>query len=294
MLRSLWTAKTGLDAQQTSLDTISNNLANVSTTAYKRVRPIFEDLLYQNLRSPGFQENSFPAGSGDNIGVANQAGLPSDNFLPAGLQAGNGSRVSATQRINSPGSLIQSQNPLDLAINGNGFFVVQTGNGPAFTRSGNFMRNQLGQMVTSGGNVLLGYPPNTVVNASSPPPFFPITIPSFASDIVIGSDGGVSYSSGPNSPIIPAGIIPLVNFANPNGLTSAGGGLYFDTPSSGVQVPGLSGSPGFGAVSQYYTEQSNVNVAEELVSLISAQRAYEITAKSVSASDQILQKLGQL
>ncbi len=142
MLRSLWTAKTGLDAQQTSLDTISNNLANVSTTAYKRVRPIFEDLLYQNLRSPGLVEDS----SGTN--------------LPAGLQAGNGSRISATQRINSAGSLIQSQNPLDMAINGNGFFAVAVPNGAgsydvAYTRAGNFMRNSDGRIVTPGGHIVL-------------------------------------------------------------------------------------------------------------------------------------------
>ena len=131
MLRSLWTAKTGLDAQQTSLDTISNNLANVSTTAYKKARPVFEDLLYQNLRSPGLTENA---------GTPNYT--PDDNYLPAGLQAGNGSRVSATQRINSAGSLLQSQNPLDMAINGNGFFRVATGSGIAYTRAGNFMRDR--------------------------------------------------------------------------------------------------------------------------------------------------------
>ena len=125
MLRSLWTAKTGMDAQQTSLDTISNNLANVSTTAYKRVRPIFEDLLYQNLRSPGLNEDS-------------------GSYVPAGLQAGNGSRVAATQRINSAGSLVQSQNPLDMAVNGNGFFAVSTPNGVAYTRAGNFINHENG------------------------------------------------------------------------------------------------------------------------------------------------------
>ena len=273
MLRSLWTAKTGLDAQQTSLDTISNNLANVSTTSYKRARPIFEDLLYQNLRSPGLTENA---------GTPNLAS--DDNYLPAGLQAGNGSRIAATQRINSAGSLLQSQNPLDMAINGNGFFRVSTGSGIAYTRAGNFMRSQNGDIVTPSGSALLD-------NSGQK-----INISPNATDIVIGTDGTVTYYKGITTPpvVFNAGKIGIVNFVNPAGLSSVGGGLYFETPSSGSAVPGVATQAGYGSISQYYTEQSNVNVAEELVSLIAAQRAYEITAKSVSASDQILQKLGQL
>jgi flagellar basal-body rod protein FlgG len=276
MLRSLWTAKTGLDAQQTSLDTISNNLANVSTTAFKRARPVFEDLLYQNIRSAGLTENSGGAGVGD------------ESYVPAGLQAGNGSRILATQRINSAGSLLQSSNPLDMAINGNGYFVVETGNGTAYTRSGNFMRGPTGNIVTPAGSTLL--------DSSGAP----VTIPGNATDIVIGTDGTVTFYTGVNTPAVTLpNPIAIVNFVNPTGLSSVGGGLYFQTTSSGPalsQPPGMSGAgkPGFGTISQYYTEQSNVNVAEELVSLIAAQRAYEITAKSVSASDQILQKLGQL
>ena len=276
MLRSLWTAKTGLDAQQTSLDTISNNLANVSTTAYKRERPIFEDLLYQNIRSAGLTENSGTSALGD------------ETFVPAGLQAGNGSRIVATQRVNSAGSLLQSSNPLDMAINGNGYFAVQTGNGVAYTRAGNFMRSQTGNIVTPSGSTLLD---NTGAA---------INIPGTATDIVIGTDGTVTYYVGVNTPaVVKPNKIAMVNFTNPAGLSSVGGGLYFPTASSGAAIsvpPGQSGAgqPGYGSISQYYTEQSNVNVAEELVSLIAAQRAYEITAKSVSASDQILQKLGQL
>jgi flagellar basal-body rod protein FlgG len=276
MLRSLWTAKTGLDAQQTSLDTISNNLANVSTTAFKRARPVFEDLLYQNIRSAGLTENSGSSGLGD------------ETFVPAGLQAGNGSRIVATQRINSAGSLLQSSNPLDMAINGNGYFVVDTGDGRAYTRSGNFMRGPTGNIVTPAGSTLL--------DSSGAP----VTIPGNATDIVIGTDGTVTFYTGVNTPAVTLpNPIAIVNFVNPTGLSSVGGGLYFQTTSSGPalsQPPGMSGAgkPGFGSISQYYTEQSNVNVAEELVSLIAAQRAYEITAKSVSASDQILQKLGQL
>jgi len=276
MLRSLWTAKTGLDAQQTSLDTISNNLANVSTTAYKRERPIFEDLLYQNIRSAGLTENSGTSALGD------------ETFVPAGLQAGNGSRIVATQRVNSAGSLLQSSNPLDMAINGNGYFAVQTGNGTAYTRAGNFMRSQAQNIVTPSGSTLLD-------NTGGA-----IKIPGTATDIVIGTDGTVTYYVGVNTPaVVNPNKIAMVNFTNPAGLSSVGGGLYFPTASSGAPIsvpPGQSGAgqPGYGSISQYYTEQSNVNVAEELVSLIAAQRAYEITAKSVSASDQILQKLGQL
>ena len=276
MLRSLWTAKTGLDAQQTSLDTISNNLANVSTTAYKRARPIFEDLLYQNIRSAGLTENSGTNTAGD------------ETYIPAGLQAGNGSRIVATQRVNSAGSLLQSSNPLDMAINGNGYFEVQTGNGIAYTRAGNFMRGPTGNIVTPAGSSLL--------DSGG----LPITSPSTATDIVIGTDGTVTYYVGVNTnPVVWPRKIAMANFTNPAGLSSVGGGLYFPTTSSGPPIsvaPGQSaaGQPGYGSSSQYYTEQSNVNVAEELVSLIAAQRAYEITAKSVSASDQILQKLGQL
>jgi flagellar basal-body rod protein FlgG len=271
MLRSLWISKTGMDAQQTSLDTISNNLANVSTTAYKRVRPIFEDLLYQNIRTPGLNED---AGS----------------YAPAGLQVGNGARIAATQRINSPGSLVQSQNPLDMAINGNGFFAVSTPNGVAYTRAGSFMRNDKGQIVTAGGNLLLGQSSVTSGNASAAG----IVIPSKATSVAIGSDGTVSYSLTDTSASSQADQIAVANFANPTGLASAGGGLYFETMSSGEAQIGVAGKDGFGSISQYFTEQSNVNVAEELVSLIAAQRSYEITAKSVTASDQMLQKLGQL
>ena len=272
MLRSLWIAKTGMDAQQTSLDTISNNLANVSTTAYKRVRPIFEDLIYQNLRSPGLNED---AGS----------------YVPSGLQAGNGAKISSTQRINSAGALVQSQNPLDMAINGNGFFAVATSNGVAYTRAGNFQRNDKGQIVTANGNVLLG---QNSVNSANTAGATGIVIPSKASTVVVGSDGTVSYFMADATSPIQADQIAMVNFANPTGLANAGGGLYYETASSGDAQVGVAGKDGLGSISQFYTEQSNVNVAEELVALIAAQRAYEITAKSVTASDQILQKLGQL
>jgi flagellar basal-body rod protein FlgG len=206
------------------------------------------------------------------------------------LQLGNGARIAATQRINSAGSLVQSQNPLDMAINGNGFFAVSTPNGVAYTRAGNFMRNDKGQIVTSSGNVVLGQSSVSSGNASSAG----IVIPSKANSVAIGTDGTVSYTLADSTAPAQADQIAMVNFANPTGLASGGGGLYYETMSSGDAQIGVAGREGFGSISQYYTEQSNVNVAEELVSLIAAQRAYEITAKSVSASDQMLQKLGQL
>jgi flagellar basal body rod protein FlgG len=171
-----------------------------------------------------------------------------------------------------------------MAINGNGFFKVSTGSGIAYTRAGNFMRSQNGDIVTPSGSALLDNGGNR------------INVPSDATDIVIGTDGTLTYYKGITTPPVTynGGTIGIVNFANPAGLSSVGGGLYFETASSGRAVAGTATQAGFGSISQYYTEQSNVNVAEELVSLIAAQRAYEITAKSVSASDQILQKLGQL
>ena len=194
MLRSLWVAKTGMDAQQSNLDTISNNLANVSTTAYKRVRPIFEDLLYQNIRSPGMNEDS-------------------SSYVPAGLQAGNGARIAATQRINSAGSLVQSQNPLDMAINGNGYFAVSTPTGVAYTRAGNFMRNDKGQIVTASGNVLLGQSGISSGNANAAG----IVIPSKATTVAIGTDGTVSYNLADATAPTQADQIDIINFVNPTG-----------------------------------------------------------------------------
>lgn len=263
MMRSLWISKTGLDAQQTSLDTIANNLANVSTTAYKKVRPVFEDLMYQTMRAPGLDDDS-----GQVVG--------------SGLQTGTGSRVASTQRINSMGTLMQSQNPLDLAINGNGYFVVETPSGTGYTRAGNFMRNNQGQITTPSGDLVLG-------TSGSP-----IVIPSTATAISISTDGKVSYYNESATRPIAADQIAVANFANPGGLLTSGGGVYRETVSSGSPQSGTAGSDGLGNITQYYTEQSNVNVAEELVGLIAAQRAYEITTRGISASDQMLQRLGQL
>lgn len=266
MMRSLWVAKTGLDAQQTNLDVISNNLANISTTAYKRTRPVFEDLVYQNLRVAGLYEDA-------------------DTIIPTGLQVGNGSRIAATQRINTAGAMVQSQNPLDMAITGEGFFQVDLGDGTvAYTRAGNFVRGDDGSIQTASGLPVLS------VSGSK------LMLPSNISSLLVGGDGNVSaYLSGNTATPYQIGQVAVYSFVNPAGLASGGGGLYTQTMSSGdPQGTGEPGQNGVGGIAQYYTEQSNVNVAEELVSLIAAQRAYEITAKSVTASDQMLQKLGQL
>jgi len=273
MIRSLWIAKSGLDTQQTNLDVITNNLSNNQTIAFKKVRPIFADLLYQSLRSP------------TNTGTTN---------IPVGLEVGGGSRVAASQRINTPGSLNVSQNPLDVALSNIGFMQVRVSPAGAtplvvgYTRAGNL---QTAVDTARPGFVILtnseGYP---VLNTNGNP----ISIAQDYSQLVIGQDGAVTYNQGVPPVTTVAGIIRHVLFANPSGLVSGGGGLYYETSASGVPSVGQPSIGGRASIVQYYTELSNVNVAEELVGLIAAQRAYEITTRAVSASDQILQKLGQL
>lgn len=267
MLRSLWIAKSGLDAQQTNLDVITNNLANNQTIAFKKARPIFSDLLYQTLRSP--------AAVGSTV-------------IPVGLQVGAGSRITGTQRINTPGALNVSQNALDIALSNVGYFWVKTPGGlDAYTRAGNLQTAPTG---TAGFVKLTDAEGNDVLDAAGSQIIFPAQ----ASEIVIGSDGQISGKVGLTGGTFTAGPIAHVLFDNPSGLASAGGGLYYETGASGTPNVGQPDTGGRASVVQYYTEQSNVNVAEELVALIAAQRAYEVTTRSVSASDQILQKLGQL
>jgi len=279
MIRSLWIAKTGLDSQQTSLDVITNNLANSQTTAFKRLRPVFSELLYQNLRANGLAQ-------GDPTSTFNPGTTSGFVSVPAGVSVGSGSQIIATQRINSQGSVVRTDNPLDLAIKGIGYFKVATSasgvNDFAYTRAGNFMRDNQGRMVTPTGHYLLDDGDQ------------PIVIPADADSIVIAEDGTVTYYQG--DPLNPqnAGRIATYTFANPAGLSNAGSDLYFETEASGVATLGTGGVDGFGSLLQYYTEQSNVNIAEELVGLIAAQRAYEITTRSIAASDSLLQKLGTL
>ena len=259
MIRSLWIAKTGMDAQQTNLDVITNNLANSSTTAYKRVQPLFQDLLYTTIRSAGSAANA-------------------QNLLPTGLQIGAGSAVTATERTNTQGTLVQTGNQLDIAIQGNGFFQIQLADGTtAYTRAGQFSRSATGQIVTTSGNVV------------SPG----LTIPIAATSVTI-SIGGVVSATDQNGNVTQVGQLSMANFINPAGLVAIGNGNYITSPSSGNATNGLPGQNGLGVMNQYYIEQSNVNVAEELVNLIAAQRAYEINTRAVTASDQILQRVSNM
>jgi flagellar basal-body rod protein FlgG len=260
MIRSLWISKTGLDAQQTQMDVISNNLANVSTNGFKRSRAVFEDLLYQNLRQPGAQSSQ-------------------QTQLPSGLQLGTGVRPVATERIFTQGNLQQTGNDKDVAIQGQGFFQVLLPDGTtAYTRDGSFQTDSQGQLVTSSG-------------FSVQPA---ITIPANAQSISIGRDGTVSVTQPGSSAAVQVGTLQLSTFVNPAGLLSKGENLYTETAASGTASTNTPGSNGAGLLSQGYVETSNVNVVEELVNMIQTQRAYEINSKAISTSDEMLQKLTQL
>lgn len=260
MIRSLWIAKTGLDAQQTQLDVISNNLANVSTNGFKRSRAVFEDLLYQTLRQPGAQSSQ-------------------QTTIPSGLMLGTGVRPISTEHIFTQGNLQLTGGPLDLAINGNGFFQIQMPDGTlAYTRDGSFQQDNTGQIVTSSGYAL------------SPP----ITIPSNALTITVSRDGIVSITQPGTTATTQVGNIQLATFINNGGLQSVGENLYVETASSGAPTPNTPGQNGAGLLNQTYVETSNVNVAEELVNMIQTQRAYEMNSKAISTSDQMLARLTQL
>jgi flagellar basal-body rod protein FlgG len=260
MIRSLWIAKTGLDAQQTQMDVITNNLANVSTTGFKRSRAVFEDLLYQTLRQPGAQSSQ-------------------QTQLPSGLQLGMGVRPVATEKIFTQGNLQQTGNSKDLAIQGEGFFQVLMPDGTtSYSRDGSFQIDSQGQLVTASGFAIQPA----------------ITIPANAQSITVGRDGTVSVvQPGSNAPV-QVGSIQLATFINPTGLMSLGENLYVETASSGSPGTSTPGTNGTGLISQAYVETSNVNVAEELVNMIQTQRAYEINSKAITTSDQMLQKLSQL
>jgi flagellar basal-body rod protein FlgG len=260
MIRSLYIAKTGLDAQQTQLDVIANNLANTSTTGFKRSRAVFEDMLYQTIREPGAQSSQ-------------------QNSLPTGLQIGTGVRPVATTRIHTQGNLSQTSNSLDVAINGAGFLQVQMPDGTAaFTRDGSLHTDAQGALQTSNGLPI------------SPA----ITIPANALSVTIGQDGTVSVTTPGNASPATVGTIQLATFVNPAGLSSHGQNLYIETAASGTPATNTPGTNGTGMINQGYVETSNVNVAEELVNMIQAQRAYELNSKAITTSDQMLQRLTQL
>ena len=260
MIRSLWISKTGLDAQQMAIDVVANNLANVSTNGFKRSRPVFEDLLYQTLRQPGAKSSQL-------------------SDIPSGLQLGTGVRPVATERVFSQGNLVQTGNGLDLAINGNGFFQIQLPDGTTgYSRDGSLQLNSQGQIVTSSGYIV------------SPG----ITIPSGSLTVTISRDGIVSAQASGTVAPSQVGQLQLANFVNPGGLQSQGENIYLETASSGSPTTGNPGSTGLGVLNQGFTETSNVNVAEELVNMIQTQRAFELNSRAIQASDQMLQRLGQL
>ena len=260
MIRSLWIAKTGLEAQQTNMDVISNNLANVSTNGFKRQRAVFEDLIYQTLRQPGAQSSE-------------------QTTIPSGLQFGTGARPVATERIHSQGALQQTNNSKDVAIQGQGFFQVTMPDGTtAYTRDGSFQVDQNGQLVTSSGYQIQPA----------------ITIPQDAQTLTIGKDGIVSVTVAGQTGTQQIGQLTLTTFINDSGLESLGENLYRETQASGAPNESTPGMNGAGTLQQSYVETSNVNVAEELVNMIQTQRAYEINSKAVSTSDQMLQRLTQL
>ena len=260
MIRSLWIAKTGLEAQQTQMDVIANNLANVSTTGFKKSRAVFEDLLYQNLRQPGAQSSQ-------------------QTQLPSGLQIGTGVRAVATERIHTQGNPQASGNSKDIMVNGSGFFQVLLPDGTAaYTRDGSFQTDANGQMVTAEGFVIQPA----------------ITVPSNALSLTVARDGTVSVTL-PNT-VAPSqiGSLQLTTFVNPSGLESKGENLYVETGASGAAQTNTPGTNGTGVLMQGYIETSNVNVAEEMVNMIQTQRAYEINSKAITTSDQMLAKLSQL
>ncbi len=260
MMRSLWISKTGMEAQQMQLDHISNNLSNVSTAGYKRTHAQFEDLMYQNLRQSGAPQTE-------------------QTTLPTGLQVGLGVRPVASSRTFSQGNLQQSDNALDIAILGDGFFQIQRADGTtAYTRDGQFKLDANGQMVTNNGDTLL---PG-------------ITVPPNARQISIGQDGTVSAVVGGSTTPQTLGQAQLANFITPTGLRAQGGNLFSEPASSGAPQVGNPGTNALGNIKQGHIETSNVNVVEELVQMITTQRAYELNSKAVQTSDQMLQRLSQL
>ena len=260
MMNSLWIAKTGMTAQQTQLDVISHNLANVSTTGFKRNNAVFEDLIYQNLRQVGSQTTE-------------------ENQLPTGLHLGLGVNVVATSRNFTQGSLQQSGNNLDVAINGDGFFEVQMPDGTTgYTRDGSFQLDSQGRLVTSGGL--------PVANG--------ITVPQGATSISISESGVVSATLAGNPQPQQLGQLAMSSFINAAGLQPVGQHMYKESAASGAPQQGQPGTNGLGVMRQGFLETSNVNVVEELVTMIQTQRAYEMNSKAIQTSDQMLAKLSQL
>lgn len=254
MIPSLWVGKTGLDAQQTRMTVVSNNMANVATTGFKRSRANFEDLVYQNFRQAG-------------------ALSAQDSRYPTGLYLGTGVRAVSTERNYTQGNLVRTEGALDLAINGRGFFEILLPNGNSgYTRDGSFQINENGEMVTSQGYLLQ---PS-------------ITIPDNTTSVTIGNDGSVTVTTQDETVGTEIGTITTVDFLNPQGLQPMGQNMFAETIASGAPQIGTPTEDGFGRLEQHYLEASNVNVVAELVDMIETQRAYEMNSKSIQTSDEML------
>ena len=260
-MRALSIAATGMLAQQTNVEVIANNLANMNTTGYKQQRAEFQDLLYQNVEQPGAQTSD------------------SGTLLPSGIQLGAGVRTAAVYRIISQGSLTNTSNPYDLAINGMGYFRVTMPDGTdAYTRAGNFGLSPEGQIVTDKGY--------TVAPG--------IAVPATATGITISAQGQVQATIPGQTTPAAVGQLELTRFPNEGGLNAIGDNLFTETPSSGAPQSGVPGSVGYGTIQQGFLEGANVNAVEEMTSLITAQRAYEMNSKVITAADQMLQETSQL
>jgi flagellar basal-body rod protein FlgG len=260
MIRSLWTAASGMQAQTANIDVIANNLSNVNTAGFKRSRAEFQDLLYETLRPPGIST----AGGGQ---------------VPTGIQIGHGVRTAATQKLFIQGEFQHTENELDMAIEGDGFFQVVQPNGDiGYSRAGNFKIDSEGRVVTPDGFLI------------EPE----ITIPTDAVAVSIGLDGTVSVMQAGQSGMTDVGNIQLARFVNPAGLESIGRNLFLRTDASGDAVTGTPGEDGYGTIAQGYLELSNVSVVDEMVNMITAQRAYEINGKAIQAADDMLQVANNL
>lgn len=254
-MRALWTAASGMHAQQLTLDVVANNLANVQTAGFKRSRVDFQDLVYETLQAPG-------------------AASAQGQEIPSGFQVGHGSRAVATQRLFIKGDLQQTGNIFDMAIEGEGFFQIQQPSGDtAYTRAGTFKKDSQGRLVTSEGFPL---EPS-------------ITIPQNALSVTLGVDGTVSVTLPGQAQPQQVGQIQLVRFINPGGLQSQGRNLFLPTAASGDATPGTPGQDGLGTLLQGFVESSNVNVVEEMVGLITSQRAYEINSRAIKTADEMMQ-----
>lgn len=254
---AMWIAKTGLDAQQSRIGVISNNLANVNTSGFKRSRAVFEDLIYQTIRQPGAQSSQ-------------------QSQLPSGLMLGTGVHMVATEKLFLQGNIIQTNNSLDLAISGRGFFQILKPDGTlAYGRDGSFKLNSDGELVTASGYTL---DPG-------------ITIPADATSVSVGIDGVVSVTTPGSTTATTVGNVELVDFINPAGLQPLGENLLAQTGASGDPRTGTPGTDGLGTLAQGALESSNVNVAEELVNMIETQRAFEANSKAISTVDEMLQYL---